>query len=112
MRKVTLGALGAGVLAAVYALFVERTQVQLDHFTIEVNKPGLPPEGLTVLHLSDLHFRAGGRVQAHKIARLHRLLDGEQYDLLALTGDLTHDAAGFPVALALIESSLSSLSRA
>jgi len=104
MRKVVLGTLGVGFLTALYALFVERTQVQLDRFTVRVNKPGLPPEGLTILHLSDFHFRASGRVQARKIARLHRLLDGERYDLLALTGDLIHDAAGFPVALALIES--------
>ena len=29
---------------------------------------------------------------------------GERYDIVALTGDLVHDAAGFPEALALIES--------
>ncbi len=103
MREVAVAALGAGVLAAGYAVLVERTQVQLDRFTVVVDKPGLPPEGVTILHLSDFHFGSGGRVQARKIARLQRLLAGERYDLLALTGDLIHDMAGFPAALSLIE---------
>jgi predicted MPP superfamily phosphohydrolase len=94
-----------------YARFVERTLVQLDRFTFPVAKPGLPPEGLTILHLSDLHCRAdsrrsplGGGTQARKLARLRRLLADEQYDLVLLTGDLIHDEPGLPVALALIES--------
>ena len=78
--------------------------MQLDRFTVEVDRPGLPPDGIVVLHLSDFHFRAGGRVQARKIARLKQLLAGERYDIVALTGDLIHDAAGFPAALSLIES--------
>jgi hypothetical protein len=83
---------------------VERADVRLDRFTVEVDRPGLPPDGIVVLHLSDFHFRAGGRAQARKIARLKQLLAGERYDIVALTGDLIHDAAGFPVARSLIES--------
>ena len=98
-----LGAVLAGAGAAWYASQVERADVQLDRFTVEIDRPGLPPEGVTLLHLSDFHFRAGGRVQARKIARLQQLLAAERYDIVALTGDLVHDAAGFPVALALIE---------
>lgn len=97
-----LAALAAGALGAWYAIGIERTQVQLERFTVPIDAPGLPPEGLTVLHLSDFHFSAGGTVQARKIARLHRLLAAEQYDVVALTGDLVHDTAGFPVALALV----------
>jgi predicted MPP superfamily phosphohydrolase len=69
-----------------------------------VTKPGLPPGGITILHLSDFHFRAGGRIQARKIAQVRRLLAGEAYDLVALTGDLIHDAAGFSQALKLVGS--------
>ena len=98
------GALLAGAGAVLYASQVERAEVQLDRFTVEVDRPGLPPDGIVVLHLSDFHFRAGGRVQARKIARLKQLLAGERYDIVALTGDLIHDAAGFPAALSLIES--------
>jgi len=92
----------AGIGAALYALFVERTRVQLDRFTVSTAVAGLPPQGITILHLSDFHFRAGGRVQARKVAQAKRLLAGLRYDLVALTGDLIHDAAGFSQALALI----------
>ena len=98
------GALLAGAGAFVYASQVERAEVQLDRYTVEVDRPDLPPDGIIVLHLSDFHFRAGGRVQARTIARLKRLLAGERYDIVALTGDLIHDEAGFPAALSLIES--------
>jgi len=98
------GAILAGAGVALYASQVERAEVQLDRFTMEVDRPGLPPDGIVVLHLSDFHFRAGGRVQARKIARLKQLLAGERYDIVALTGDLIHDAAGLPAALSLIES--------
>jgi predicted MPP superfamily phosphohydrolase len=99
-----LGAALVGAGVAWYTSQAERTDVQLDRFTVEIDRPGLPPEGVTILHLSDFHFRAGGRVQARKIARVRQLLAGERYDIVALTGDLVHDAAGFPAALALIES--------
>jgi predicted MPP superfamily phosphohydrolase len=99
-----LGAALAGAGVVWYASQVERADVQLDRFTVEIDRPGLPPEGVTILHLSDFHFRAGGRVQARKVARLRQLLAAERYDIVALTGDLVHDAAGFPAALALIES--------
>jgi uncharacterized protein len=94
----------AGIGAALYALFVERTRVQLDRFTLPLAAPGLPPEGITILHLSDFHFRAGGFIQARKIAQARRLLAGLQYDLVAVTGDLIHDADGLPQALGLIGS--------
>lgn len=101
--KAMLTALGAGALAALYAAKVERAHVQLGRYELEIDATDLPPEGLTLLHLSDFHFRAGGEAQARKMARLRSLLTHERYDVLALTGDLIHDAAGFPVALSLIE---------
>lgn len=99
-----LSAVLAGAGAALYASQVERAEVQLDRFTVAVDRPGLPPDGIVVLHLSDFHFRAGGRVQARKITRLKQLLADETCDIVALTGDLIHDAAGLPAALSLIES--------
>jgi len=95
-------ALGGGLLALAYARGHEPQDVRLDRYTVESDRPGLPPAGLTILHLSDFHFRAGGALQARKIARLLDLLRNEQYDVLALTGDLIHDWAGLPVALDLI----------
>jgi uncharacterized protein len=94
--------LGIGALGFVYARFVEPQRVSLDRCAIPVDWPRLPPDGLTILHLSDLHCRAGGAVQAAKLARLQRSLAGEAYDLLVLTGDLIHNDAGLSTALAFI----------
>ena len=98
------GAAAVGTLAALYAWIGERPRVQLDRYTVSIDKPGLPPEGLSILHISDLHFRAMDRMQAAKLARLRRLLAGVPYDLVALTGDLIHDSAGFAPALDFIDS--------
>ena len=96
------GAAGAGALTLLYARLIERTRVLLDHFTVTVDKPGLPPGGLTILHLSDFHLQEDGWAQARKLAALRRLLASEQYDLVALTGDLIHDQAGLTAALAVV----------
>ena len=104
-RKWLLAAgLGVGTLGFIYARFVEPQRVSLDRYVIPIARPGLPAAGLTILHLSDLHCRAGGAVQAAKLTRLRRLLAEEVYDLVALTGDLIHDDAGLPTALALVQS--------
>ncbi len=92
--------IGAGALTGLYARFAERLQITLDRFTVTVDKPGLPPEGLTILHLSDLHCRAAEGIQERKLAKLSRLLAGESYDILAVTGDLITDVAGTDRALA------------
>jgi predicted MPP superfamily phosphohydrolase len=49
-----------------------------------------------------LHCRATDPVQTRKLARLERLLAGEQYDLLAVTGDLITDTAGLDASLAFL----------
>ena len=51
------GAAAVGLAAYWYAHRVERVRVSLHRATVEVDKPGLPPDGLTILHLSDFHFR-------------------------------------------------------
>ncbi len=98
-RTLLLTALGGAAGGLFYAYFIERSRVRLDRFTIEVDKAGLPPEGIVILHLSDLHCRAAERVQAVKLARLRRLLADEPVDIVAFTGDLIHDMAGLPTAL-------------
>ncbi|PKO23936.1 MAG: hypothetical protein CVU38_01580 [Chloroflexi bacterium HGW-Chloroflexi-1] len=102
-RWIARAVAGAGLAAAFYALLIERARIRLDRFTVTIDKPGLPPDGLTILHLSDLHCRANGRMQGVKLTRLQRLLAGEHYDLLALTGDLIHNTDGLSAALAFIE---------
>jgi len=94
------GLLGlAGGAAWGYAAKVERARVVLDRFAVSVAARGLPPEGLTILHLSDFHFVAQGSVQARKIERARALLAGASYDVVALTGDLIHDSGGLRTAL-------------
>ncbi len=102
IRKTLLAAGAAAGLALLYGRYIERGRVRLDRFTVEVDKPGLPPQGITILHLSDLHIRKHEPVQATKLARLHRLLADEPYDILALTGDLIHNMAGLPTAVAFL----------
>lgn len=93
----------AAALLGLYANRYERQRVALTRYILPLNRPGLPADGLVLLHLSDFHFRAGGAIQARKIAGLRELLAGETYDVLALTGDLIHDHAGFDVVLRLVE---------
>jgi len=99
-----LVAMGAGALSLLAAATVERERVQLDRYRVQLNSRHLPSHGLTILHLSDFHFKADGLVQARKIANLQALLAQEHYDVVSLTGDLIHDIDGLPAALALIES--------
>jgi predicted MPP superfamily phosphohydrolase len=93
---------GAGTAALLYAYAIERAQVELSRHTVLLDTEGLPPEGVTILHLSDFHFRESDAIQERKIRRLLQLVAQEQYDIVALTGDLVHDIGGFPVALRLI----------
>lgn len=103
--KFALAALaGAAASAAFYAGKLAREQVELDRYIVPVTRRGLPGAGLTILHLTDFHFRSGGEVQRHKVERLRRLLEGERYDVVAVTGDLIHDVAGLPAAIALLKS--------
>ncbi len=87
-------AIGGGAGLALYAHRVEHARVSLDRFTVTIDKPGIPVAGLTILHLSDFHFRAVDSVQEVRLARLRALLAGEHYDIVAFTGDLIHDRAG------------------
>jgi predicted MPP superfamily phosphohydrolase len=90
---------GAAVALYWYAHRLERGQVSLERFAHTVKDGGIPASGLTILHLSDFHFRAEDPVQEARLARLAELLEREQYDILAFTGDLIHDMAGLPRAL-------------
>ncbi len=94
------GAAALGLAAYYYAHHVERVRVSLDRATVVVDKPGLPPGGLTILHLSDFHFRrarpgAGGPPRRGSPP----CSSPSTYDILAFTGDLIHDEAGLPRAL-------------
>ena len=98
---VALGAVGFGAL---YASKTGREQVQLDRYVVPVTRRGLPSGGLIILHLTDFHFKADGRVQRRKVEELGKLLEGERYDVVAVTGDLIHNIGGLPAAITLLKS--------
>lgn len=100
---IALAALSAGALAGLYATRIERARIALSRYEVVLDRPGLPVDGLTILHLTDFHFRNSDAVQARKIAHLLALLEAEVYDVVVLTGDLIHHRAGFDVALQLVE---------
>ena len=102
LRNAFIVGTGLGAAALVYGRFVERARVRLDRYTIQLDSPGIPPHGFTILHLSDLHIRAHERVQDRKLARLNALLINEQYDILAFTGDLIHHIEGLDTAVAFL----------
>ncbi|MCS6845032.1 MAG: metallophosphoesterase [Caldilineales bacterium] len=91
---------GAAVLA--YARWVERLRIEVQRMVVAVDAAGVPPQGLRVLHLSDLHFTGRGLIERWKIERTVRLLANEPVDLLLITGDLIHDDHGIPAAMELI----------
>lgn len=56
-------------------------------------------DGLTVLHVSDLHLAAGAQVAAE----IQPLIEGQRFDLTLYTGDLADDEAGCRVLAPLLE---------
>lgn len=94
---------GAGASLLAYARWIERLRIEVKRMRVSVDTPGVPSAGLRVLHLSDLHFTGNGSIERLKIDRTARLLAGEDYDLLLVTGDLIHDDKGLPAALSLLD---------
>ena len=84
MAKMTRRMFLLGGLAIFPYLYLERFTVALRRYRVPVRS--LPPsfEGFTLLHLPDLHDKEFGRGGTD----LLRMLKGEKFDLVALTGDL------------------------
>jgi len=88
---------GAGLLA--YAWMGERPRLRL-----RIMRVGWPRgAGLKILHLSDQHFGADSWVQRQRIAWLSHHLPHLQPDLILLTGDFLHDAAGLSAVEVLLQ---------
>ncbi len=100
-KWLALAALAGGGLAA-YAMGWERSRLTLEHHDVPMPPTAVPPDGLTILHLTDLHFKRRSLTQRLRVAQLLRRLRDERYQLLLLTGDLIHDQAGFPRVLDLL----------
>lgn len=72
-----------GLALFIYARFVEPYRSRLQEETLETDD--LPPglDGLTILHLSDLHLKVGDRRRAQMI----RQVSAVEADIVAITGD-------------------------
>lgn len=97
------GAALVGLGGLTYARGVERLWIDVRRLWVTTPSAGLPPEGLRILHLSDMHFSGRGAVERLKIERTVSLLAGETIDLLLVTGDMIHDDRGMDAALELID---------
>lgn len=101
-RNLLAGATLTALGALAYARWVERLWIDVRRLWVTVDAPGVPPDGLRILHLSDMHFTGQGTIERLKIERTVRLLAGESIDLLLVTGDFIHDDGGMDAALDLI----------
>ena len=102
-----LGAVaGLGAALGGYALLYEPFDVRTERLEVRLlrDRAGLPSEGLTILHLSDTHFRGADRREHAKIAQVRRATAGEKIDLLIHTGDFLHNDNGLENVLTLIDS--------
>jgi uncharacterized protein len=79
-----IAAIGAACVA--YGVFVERRWYRRARYRVPILPEGARP--LSLLHLSDLHYRAGDRSMARFLASL------ERPDLLVVTGDLLGEPEG------------------
>ncbi len=86
----------AGVLCVAYGVFIERKAYRL------VRRPSLPilpagsPQGMTILHMSDLHFVRGDAKKARFIAEL------PEADVTIVTGDFLAEPEAVETAVAAV----------
>ncbi len=90
---IVTGVLGVGALCVAYGTAIEHTWFRLTRYRLDILPAG---GGLSVLHLSDLHFQANDRRKARFLAGLPRA------DVTVVTGDILGEAdAVEPVVAAL-----------
>lgn len=82
-KKLLMSLVFLGLLSFIWGRYIEPRQLKVSR--VELAIPGLPPEldGLTILHLSDLHEESFGPNQEKLLALLNTL----DFHLVAFTGD-------------------------
>jgi len=85
-------ALLAGLATAVYATRVDPRRYRLEKLTVTTDGACSPARPLKILHISDLHL---SYPESHKIEFLKKITQ-EEYDLIALTGDIIENYTGLP----------------
>ncbi len=77
-----IGALGVGA----YGAFIEPYRLRVRRVRVPVSSLRAPNVAISILHITDLHFRAGDSRRVRMLQQLSEL----KPDLLLLTGDLIH----------------------
>lgn len=85
VRATVLALIAAGAGLGFYATEIEPAWIEATHYRLAA--PVSPP--IKIAHLTDLHTRELGRPER----RLLALLEEEKPDLIAITGDATHNDA-------------------
>jgi len=85
-------ALLTGLAAAVYATRVEPRRYRLERLTVTAGGASPSAQPLKILHISDLHLCYP---ESDKIDFLRQITD-EEFDLIALTGDIIENYTGLP----------------
>lgn len=93
MLRLILVLVSSGLVVFAYASLIERHWWAVRSHRIPCLEPGARP--MRILHVSDLHLRAGQRSKQRFLAGLVRL----EPDLVVATGDLLEDASGLPAAV-------------
>ncbi|MCR4419077.1 MAG: metallophosphoesterase [Clostridia bacterium] len=89
-RRVLSALWGTAVAAAVVIYSLARTSSALVVERVDLHLPGLPPglEGLTIVHLSDLHYGFGHFRRQEAVSRLLEMVGSLRPELIVFTGDL------------------------
>jgi predicted MPP superfamily phosphohydrolase len=83
---IVAGVLGAGLLCIAYGTAIEHTWFRMSRYRLDILPAG--GGGLSLLHLSDLHFRSNDRRKARFLRDLPKA------DVTVVTGDLLGEAEG------------------
>ena len=73
-----------GGIATLSYLYFDLHSIAVKRYTIVISKLPIEFQGFTILHLTDLHSKEYGDAQRHLIELINR----QQFDVVAITGDL------------------------
>src|ERR671920_1757447 len=91
--KAGLGSALAGAVALAYARYVEPYWLAVERVTLTLPRLALPFDGYRVVHISDIHM--DGWMTAKRLDRIVNLVNEQEPDLIAITGDFVAVSADY-----------------
>lgn len=91
--KAALGSVLAGAGALAYARYVEPYWLAVERVTLALPRLALPFDGYRVVHISDIHM--DGWMTAKRLDRIVDLVNQQEPDLVAITGDFVAVSADY-----------------